>query len=62
MDRTEVQWSFRNVSTPLGVATYSNVQIANMEAVLPTAEQIAERVRQVEEEFNLSREAAEKEQ
>ena len=50
------------MSTPLGVATYSNVQIANMEAVLPTAEQIAERVRQVEEEFNLSREAAEKEQ
>ena len=62
MDRTEVQWSFRNVSTPLGVATYSNVQIANMEAVLPTTEQIAERVRQAEEEFNLSREAAEKEQ
>ena len=62
MDRTEVQWSFRNVSTPLGVATYSNVQIANMEAVLPTTEQIAERVRQAEEEFNLSRKAAEKEQ
>ena len=62
MDRTEVQWSFRNVSTPLGVATYSNVQIANMEAVLPTVEQIAERVRLAEEEFNLSREAAEKEQ
>ena len=62
MDRTEVQWSFRNVSTPLGVATYSNVQIANMEAVLPTTEQIAERVRQAEEEFNLSRKAAEKKQ
>lgn len=62
MDRTEVQWSFRNINTPLGVATYSNVQIANMEAVLPTTEQIAERVRQAEEEFNLSREAVEKEQ
>ena len=24
MDRTEVQWSFRNMSTPLGVATYSH--------------------------------------
>lgn len=62
MDRTEVQWSFRNINTPLGVATYSNVQIANMEAVLPTTEQIAERIRQAEEEFNLSREAVEKEQ
>ena len=57
MDRTEVQWSFRNLSTPLGVATYSN---ADMEAVLPTEKQIAERVQQVEEEFNLSREATQR--
>ena len=54
MDKTEVQWSFRNVSTPLGVATYSNIQIESMEAVLPTTEQILERVHQAEEEFILT--------
>ena len=51
MDRTEVQWSFRNIQTPLGVATYSNVQIMEMQELLPTAEQIKERVRQTEEEY-----------
>ena len=40
------QCSFRNVSTPLGVATCSNIQIESMEAVLPTTAQIVERVRQ----------------
>lgn len=54
MDHTEVQWAFRNVSTPMGVATYSNVQIEDMKAMLPSQEQIAERVRQAEEEFILS--------
>ena len=58
MDKTEVQWSFRNVSTPLGVATYSNIQIENLEAVLPTTEQIMERVRQAEEEFILAQKEA----
>lgn len=58
MDKTEVQWSFRNVSTPLGVATYSNIQIESMEAVLPTTAQIVERVRQAEEEFILAQKKA----
>lgn len=55
MDRTEVEWSFRNVSTPMGVATYSNIQIEAMEEILPTREQIVERVKQAEEELNLKR-------
>lgn len=54
LDHTEVQWAFRNVSTPMGVATYSNVQVEDMKAVLPSQEQIAERVRQAEKEYILS--------
>ena len=40
MDKTEVQWSFRGLSTPIGVATYNNVRIKDM---LPTQEQLRER-------------------
>lgn len=54
MDHTEVQWSFRNVNTPMGVATYSNVQVEDMRSMLPSQEKIAERVQQAEEEFILS--------
>ena len=51
MDRTEVQWAFRNVQTPLGVATYSNIQVEKMKELLPTADQIQKRIAQAEEEF-----------
>ena len=36
MNRTEVQWAFRNIQTPMGVATYSNVQIEEMKGLLLT--------------------------
>jgi len=38
MDETEVQYSFRGVDTPMGVAAYHNVQ--TLEAQLPTVEQL----------------------
>lgn len=52
---TDVQWAFRGISTPMGVATYTNVQIKEMEAQLPTVEQIQEQIKLTEEEVRLSR-------
>ena len=36
MNRTEVQWAFRNIHTPMGVATYSNVRIEELKDFLPS--------------------------
>jgi len=41
MDKTDVQWSFRGITTPMGVATYNNIRIKDM---LPTQEQLKERM------------------
>ena len=51
MNRTEVQWAFRNIHTPMGVATYSNVQIEELKDFLPSTEQICELVKRTNEEF-----------
>lgn len=56
MDSTEVKWTFRNISTPMGVATYSNVQIEEMKNLLPSTEQIKQRVEQVQKEFDRKKE------
>lgn len=53
-NRTEVQWAFEGIQTPMGVATYGNVTIEEMRAHLPTNEQIQRRIEQAEEEFNLN--------
>lgn len=39
MNKAEVQWSFRGISTPIGVATYNNIRIKD---ALPTQEQLKE--------------------
>ena len=54
-DQTEVQWAFQGITTPMGVASYSNVQIQDIKAQLPTAEEIQKRIEQAEEEFRLNR-------
>ena len=41
MDKTDVQWSFRGITTPMGVATYNNIRIKDM---LPTQELLKQRV------------------
>ena len=41
MNKAEVQWSFRGISTPMGVATYNNIRIKD---ILPTQEQLKERM------------------
>ena len=48
MNKTEVQWSFRGISTPMGVATYNNIRIKD---ALPSQEQLAERVRILQKEL-----------
>ena len=48
MNQTDVQWSFRGISTPMGVATYNNIKIKD---ALPSQEMLAERVRLLQKEL-----------
>ena len=48
MNKADVQWSFRGISTPMGVATYNNVRIKDM---LPTQEQLKERMDLLQKEL-----------
>ena len=54
MNRTEVQLAFQGITTPMGVATYDNVKIKEIEAHLPTAEQIQQQIEIAEEEYKLN--------
>ena len=51
MDRTEVQFAFQGITTPMGVATYDNVRIKEIQDQLPTTEQIQAVIEQAEEDF-----------
>lgn len=53
-DETDVRWAFKGIQTPMGVASYDNVQIASPSNLLPSAEELQARVRLVEEELNKS--------
>ncbi len=48
MSKTEVQWSFKGITTPIGVATYNNIRIKDM---LPTKEQLKERMELLRKEM-----------
>lgn len=48
MDNIDVQWSFKGISTPIGVATYNNIKIKD---ALPSQEQLAERMRILQKEM-----------
>ena len=48
---TEVRWAFKGIQTPMGVASYDNLQIAPSN-LLPSAEELQARVRLVEEQLN----------
>jgi predicted nuclease of restriction endonuclease-like (RecB) superfamily len=48
MNKTDVQWSFRGIGTPMGVATYNNIRIKD---ALPSQEMLAERVRLLREDL-----------
>ena len=52
MDKTDVQWSFRGITTPMGVATYNNIRIKD---VLPTQEQLKERMELLQKELRATK-------
>lgn len=56
MDRTEVQLAFQGITTPMGVATYDNVKIKEIQEYLPTTEQIQLQIALAEEEYKLKQE------
>lgn len=51
MRETDVQLSFKGITTPLGVATYNNVQLEEIRRQLPTYDQLVERVKLLEQEI-----------
>ena len=48
MDKIDVQWSFKGISTPMGIATYNNIQIKD---ALPSQKQLAERINLLQKEL-----------
>ena len=50
-DQTEVQWAFRGIDTPMGVATYKNIENDDASRYLPSDEQIRRQVEMAEREF-----------
>ena len=48
MDETEVRWSFEGLQSPLGVATYSGIKVAEL---MPTSEQIKQRIKTLKAEL-----------
>lgn len=58
MDRTEVQLAFQGITTPMGVDTYNNVRIREIQEQLPTPEQIKAVIEQAEEEYRLGKQEA----
>lgn len=52
MDKSEVQWSFQGINTPIGVATYNGIKVSD---VLPSEELLRQRVKQLEHELRLSK-------
>lgn len=52
LNKADVQWSFKGISTPMGVATYNNIRIAD---ALPTQEQLMERVELLRNELKESK-------
>lgn len=54
-DETEVQYAFRGVQTPMGVASYDNIQIKKIQEQLPSIEELKARIRLLEKELNKGR-------
>ncbi|MCF0165249.1 MAG: DUF1016 domain-containing protein [Bacteroidales bacterium] len=50
-DNTEVQYAFNGITTPMGVASYDNVQIQKLQEQLPSVEELKARIRLLEEEL-----------
>lgn len=51
-DETEVQYAFKGVQTPMGVASYDNVQIKQIQEQLPSIEELKSRIQLLEKELD----------
>ena len=51
-DETEVQYAFKGVHTPMGVASYNNIQVKEIQDQLPSIEELKNRIRLLEEELD----------
>lgn len=50
--KTDVRYAFKGIETPIGVASYSNVHIKEIQKQLPTIEELQNRIRLLEEELD----------
>ena len=51
-DETEVQYAFKGVQTPMGVASYNNIQVKEIQDQLPSIEELKNRIRMLKEELD----------
>lgn len=51
-DETEVQYAFNGITTPMGVASYDNVKIKEIQDQLPSVEELTKRIRLLEEQLS----------
>ena len=49
-DETEVRYAFNGIQTPMGVSSYDNVQIKQVQDQLPSVEELKKRIRLLEKE------------
>lgn len=50
-DKTEVQYAFNGITTPMGVASYDNIKVKEIQDQLPSVEELTKRIRLLEEEL-----------
>ncbi len=53
MNHIDVQMAIEGITTPMGVATYDNIKVKEIQEQLPTASEIQRQVEMAEEEFRL---------
>ena len=51
MNKTEVQWSFEGISSPIRVAAYDNIKIEDIRKQLPSVEELEDRIKMLENEI-----------
>lgn len=51
-DDTDVRYSFKGLQTPIGVSTYNNVQLKEIQDQLPSVEELKRRIRLLEKDLN----------
>lgn len=51
-DDTDVRYSFKGLQTPIGVSTYNNVRLKELQEQLPSVEELKRRIRLLEKDLN----------